>query len=83
MDQIKQHIDQQVSGLAQELKELKSTVGTSRRMSQIPQTPILTQPFIGDETPVVRPSDKQFQRIARRLSRLVTAKEEGGPPSPQ
>lgn len=83
MDQIKQHIDQQVSGLAQELKELKSTVGTSRRMSQIPQAPILTQPFIGDETPVMRPSDKQFQRIARRLSRLVTAKEEGGPPSPQ
>lgn len=83
LDQIKQHIDQQVSGIAQELKELKSTVGTSRRMSQLPQAPILTHPFGEVETSVVRPSDKQFQRVARRLSRMVTTKEEGGPPSPQ
>ena len=70
LDQIKQHIDQQMNVLSQELRELRSVVSSnSRRLSH--QPPIVAQPF-NDSTPVARPSDKQFQRVARRLSRLVT-----------
>ncbi|KAH8116300.1 AIP3-domain-containing protein [Phellopilus nigrolimitatus] len=77
LDQIKQHIDQQMSGLTQELKELRGTVGSSNRMSQMVRQPaIVTQPFADNDTPVNRPTDKQFQRVARRLSRLVVTSEE-------
>lgn len=59
-----------MTNLTQELRELRSTVSSSsRRLSH--QPPIIAQPF-NDATPVARPSDKQFQRVARRLSRLVT-----------
>ncbi|KAI5121892.1 hypothetical protein M0805_001097 [Coniferiporia weirii] len=84
LDQIKQHIDQQMSGLTQELKELRSTVGSSKRISQLPhQPPIITQPFVDNDASMARPSDKQFQRIARRLSRLVVTSEEFVNSSPQ
>lgn len=79
MDQIKQHIDQRMSGLTQELKELRSTVGPSKRMSQLWQPTIVTQPFSETDTPVSRPTDKQFQQVARRLSRLVHASEASKP----
>lgn len=55
--------------LSQELRELRSVVtSNSRRLSHQPT--IIAQPF-NDSTPVARPSDKQFQRVARRLSKLV------------
>ncbi|TDL23773.1 AIP3-domain-containing protein [Rickenella mellea] len=71
LDQIKQHIDSQMSSLVQEIKELRSTVGQSRRVSYTPA--IITEPF-GD-TPMARPTDGQFQRVARRLSQFVANKE--------
>lgn len=65
-----------MNSLAQELRELRSAVtSNSRRLSH--QPPIVAQPF-NDATPVARPSDKQFQRIARRLSRLVTDEQASG-----
>lgn len=66
-----------MSGLTQELKELRSTVGTSKRLSRQPT--IVTQPFSEDSTPVSRPTDKQFQQVARRLSRLVHADDANKP----
>lgn len=73
LDQIKQHIDQQMSSMTQELKELRSTVGNSKRISSIAsQAPtIITQPFPESDLSLSRPTDKQFQKVARRISRLV------------
>lgn len=70
-----------MSGLTQELKELRSTVGTSKRMSHMSSHPptIVTQPFADAETPISRPTDKQLQRVARRLSRLVVNRDDQAP----
>ncbi|KAH9022073.1 actin interacting protein 3-domain-containing protein [Lactarius deliciosus] len=71
LDQIKKHIDVQISSLAQELRDLRKTVGENRRST------ILVPPVI-DETSVVElPTDSQLQKVARRLSRLV--QREGTP----
>lgn len=72
-----------MSGLTQELKDLRSTVGSSKRISQMSHPPpIVTQPFAEMDAPVARPTDKQFQRVARRLSRLVhKADNESSPPA--
>ncbi|KAI5984275.1 actin interacting protein 3-domain-containing protein [Pisolithus albus] len=70
LDQIKQHIDAQISTLSNDLKELKSAITHNRRSSHHP-SPIVAHEF-AESTPVAdRPSDKQFQHIARRLSRIV------------
>ncbi|KAI9435248.1 actin interacting protein 3-domain-containing protein [Lactarius indigo] len=75
LDQIKKHIDVQISSLAQELRDLRKTVGENRRSS------ILVPPVI-DETSVVElPTDRQLQKVARRLSRLV--QREGAPTQPE
>ncbi|EGN95032.1 hypothetical protein SERLA73DRAFT_170917 [Serpula lacrymans var. lacrymans S7.3] len=69
LDQIKQHIDSQISGLSQDIKELKSTISSNRRSSAI--QPIVAHDF-AESTPIAdRPSDKHFQHVARRLSRIV------------
>ncbi|KAL5531529.1 hypothetical protein ACEPAG_4406 [Sanghuangporus baumii] len=80
LDQIKQHIDQQMSSLTQELKELRSTVGTSKRLSQLAPLPIVTHAFAENEPQISRPTDKQFQSVARRLSRLVGHAGDSSPP---
>ncbi|KAL5492268.1 BUD6 [Sanghuangporus weigelae] len=80
LDQIKQHIDQQMSSLTQELKELRSTVGTSKRLSQLAPLPIVTHAFTENEPQISRPTDKQFQSVARRLSRLVSHAGDSSPP---
>jgi hypothetical protein len=68
LDQIKQHIDVQISSLAQELRDLRKTVGENRRSSVL----FTAAPAIEDDgmsTPA--PTDRQLQKVARRLSRLV------------
>ncbi|TFK39995.1 actin interacting protein 3-domain-containing protein [Crucibulum laeve] len=67
LDQIKQHIDTQMSSLAQDIKDLKNAVATNNRHSaHIPDIPM------AESTPAPnRPTDRQFQHIARRLSRFV------------
>ena len=68
LDQIKQHIDVQISSLAQELRDLRKTVGENRRSSVLlPPAPVIEDD--GLLTPA--PTDRQLQKVARRLSRLV------------
>ncbi|KAF8449481.1 actin interacting protein 3-domain-containing protein [Boletus edulis BED1] len=70
LDQIKQHIDAQISVLSNDLKELKSTMVNNRRAS-LPFNPIVAHDFV-QSTPVAdRPSEKQFAHVAHRLSRIV------------
>ncbi|KDQ50771.1 hypothetical protein JAAARDRAFT_164568 [Jaapia argillacea MUCL 33604] len=69
LDQIKQHIDAQISTLSQDIKDLRTIVSSNRR-SSLPPPMIMGQP-LGESTPT-RPTDRQFQTVARRLSRIVT-----------
>lgn len=69
LDQIKQHIDSQISGLSKDIKDLKSVVATNRQLSQ--PSAIIAHEFSDDIPPPNRPTDKQLQHVARRLSRLV------------
>jgi chromosome segregation ATPase len=63
----------QISSLAQELRDLRKTVGENRRSSIV--VPVI------DETSIVEaPTDRQLQKVARRLSRLV--QREGGASTP-
>ncbi|KAJ4470475.1 actin interacting protein 3-domain-containing protein [Lentinula aciculospora] len=74
LDQIKQHIDIQISTLSQDIKELRSVVSTNQRHSHIPN--IVSSP-IAESTPAPsRPTDRQFRSVARRLSRLVSSVNE-------
>lgn len=76
LDQIKQHIDTQISSLAQEIKDLRTTVSQTRRNSIPPAPMIIGQP-LGESTPQApRPSDRQLRNVARRLSRIVPPNEE-------
>ncbi|TBU61549.1 actin interacting protein 3-domain-containing protein [Dichomitus squalens] len=66
LDQIKQHIDSQISTLQQDIKDLRTAVVSNRRTSTI-----ITQP-IAESTPVApRPSEQKFRDVARRISRLL------------
>ncbi|KAF9052253.1 AIP3-domain-containing protein [Hymenopellis radicata] len=79
LDQIKQHIDTQISSLSQDIKELRTTVVNNNRHSFI-GSPIIAHP-LAESTPAPnRPSDKQFHTVARRLSRFVG--HANGAPSP-
>ncbi|KAG8215015.1 actin interacting protein 3-domain-containing protein [Butyriboletus roseoflavus] len=70
LDQIKQHIDAQISTLSNDLKELKNVMATNKR-SSFHLNSIVAHDF-AESTPVAdRPSEKQFAHIAHRLSRIV------------
>ncbi|KIJ55332.1 hypothetical protein M422DRAFT_57816 [Sphaerobolus stellatus SS14] len=64
LDQIKQHIDLQITNLTQDIKDLKTAVTSSRRQSIPPQQAILT-PM---QTPMARPSENQFANVAKRVA---------------
>ncbi|KAI0316864.1 actin interacting protein 3-domain-containing protein [Amylostereum chailletii] len=68
LDQIKEYIDTQISGLSQELRDLRKAVTENRRASVIMPAPA---PEIPSSPPAPRPSDHQLRNVARRLSRLV------------
>ncbi|KAH9829944.1 actin interacting protein 3-domain-containing protein [Rhodofomes roseus] len=70
LDQIKQHIDVQIASLAQEMKDLRAAVSTNRRTS-MPPPMIIAQPLAESTPATARPSDYQFRKVARRLSRLL------------
>ncbi|EJD47884.1 AIP3-domain-containing protein [Auricularia subglabra TFB-10046 SS5] len=69
LDQIKQHIDLQIGSLSQELKDLKTSLNTARRLSMPP--PAMSTPAVpSPSTTSSRPSEEQLQRFARRMSRM-------------
>lgn len=68
LDQIKQHIDSQMSNLSKDIKDLRTAVSASSRHP--PQ--IIAEPLAESTPPSNRPTDRQFQTIARRLSRFVS-----------
>ncbi|OJT04283.1 Actin-interacting protein 3 -like protein [Trametes pubescens] len=66
LDQIKQHIDVQISSLQQDIKDLRTAVVSNRR-----QSTIIAQP-LAESTPIApRPSEQRFRDVARRISRLI------------
>ncbi|KAI8974615.1 actin interacting protein 3-domain-containing protein [Trametes punicea] len=66
LDQIKQHIDSQISSLQQDIKDLRTAVISHRRTSTI-----IAQP-LAESTPIApRPSEQRFRDVARRISRLL------------
>ncbi|TFK29748.1 AIP3-domain-containing protein [Coprinopsis marcescibilis] len=70
LDQIKQHIDSQISVLSQDIKDLKTAVATQPKY--IPPPHDIIGQAIAESTPrAARPSDRQFANVARRLSRFV------------
>jgi hypothetical protein len=70
LDQIKQHIDSHISNLSHDIKELRSAIASSNRPSIHPAD-IVGQP-LAESTPAPnRPTDRQFQHVARRLSRFM------------
>ncbi|KAG6916132.1 hypothetical protein DXG01_008363 [Tephrocybe rancida] len=74
LDQIKQHIDAKILGLSTELMELKSAVASSNQRQPTLLPNFAAEP-LAESTP--RPSDRQFQHVARRLSRFVGESSSG------
>ncbi|KIY53004.1 AIP3-domain-containing protein, partial [Fistulina hepatica ATCC 64428] len=70
LDQIKQHIDMQIASLSSDLRELRSAVVVNQRPAQ-QLLPIMSSPLAESTPTAARPSDRQFQHVARRLSRFV------------
>jgi DNA repair exonuclease SbcCD ATPase subunit len=66
LDQIKQHIDTKISSLSQDIKDLRGFVINNNRTSMT----IVAQPFDESASPSTRPTDKQFQKAAGRLSKI-------------
>ncbi|KAG8911031.1 Bud site selection protein 6 [Tulasnella sp. 417] len=86
LDQVKQHIDLQMAALTGEIKDLRSAINAQKRQSLVPP-----QVVVGEGNPAApqaaRPSDQQFNLLARRLSRLRTDEGKGpagnsNPPKP-
>lgn len=77
LDQIKQHIDLQISSLSQDIKDLRTVVANQRR-SSIPPPMIIGQP-LSESTPVPRPSERSFRDVARRITRLLPHDDEDTP----
>ncbi|KAG6857451.1 hypothetical protein H0H87_003518 [Tephrocybe sp. NHM501043] len=71
LDQIKQHIDAKILGLSTELMELKTAVASSSARQPMLLPNIIAE-SLAESTPLAnRPTDRQFQHVARRLSRFV------------
>ena len=78
LDQIKQHIDAQISTLSNDLKDLRTVISNNRRSSHI--NPVIAHDFV-ESTPMAdRPSEMHLQNVARRLSRIVGDVSLGGNP---
>ncbi|KAG9037546.1 Bud site selection protein 6 [Tulasnella sp. JGI-2019a] len=81
LDQVKQHIDMQMANLSSDIKDLKAAFNSQRRMSTTPM-PIVAPPS-ADATPQqARPTEQQFQVLARRLSKFNSGTRVDEPPMP-
>ncbi|CAL1715515.1 unnamed protein product [Somion occarium] len=79
LDQIKQHIDTQISSLSQDIKDLRTIVMNSRRNSISPPM-IIGQPLTESTPAPARPSERTFRNVARQITRILP---EGGDKTPQ
>ncbi|KAG1732477.1 actin interacting protein 3-domain-containing protein [Suillus lakei] len=78
LDQIKQHIDTQISTLSNDLKELRTAISNDRRSSHA--NPIIAHDFVESTPRADRPSERQLHNVARRLSRIVGDVSSSGSP---
>lgn len=78
LDQIKQHIDTQISTLSNDLKELRTAISNDRRSSHV--NPIVAHDFVESTPRADRPSEMQLHNVARRLSRIVGDVSSSGSP---
>ncbi|KAG1764045.1 actin interacting protein 3-domain-containing protein [Suillus occidentalis] len=78
LDQIKQHIDTQISTLSNDLKELRTAIANDRRSSHV--NPIVAHDFVESTPRADRPSEMQLHNVARRLSRIVGDVSSSGSP---
>ncbi|GAA5964644.1 hypothetical protein JCM21900_005004 [Sporobolomyces salmonicolor] len=86
VEQVKQHIDQGLSTLAQDIKELRSTVTAMRRLSVSANAAALLSPeSTSAMSPAMRPSpsERQFQDTAQRMLRMRRAVSGTGAPVPE
>ncbi|GAA5897794.1 hypothetical protein JCM5296_006076 [Sporobolomyces johnsonii] len=86
VEQVKQHIDQGLSTLAQDIKELRSTVTAMRRLSVSANSAALLSPEpTSGMSPAMRPSpsERQFQDTAQRMLRMRRAVSGTGAPVPE
>ncbi|KAG0149174.1 hypothetical protein CROQUDRAFT_653995 [Cronartium quercuum f. sp. fusiforme G11] len=75
LDQVKTHIDTGLSGLARELKDLKSSINTLRRqsVSAAASASLMTDSLSAGPSPALRPTENQFKNAARMLQRVNTS----------
>lgn len=89
VDQVKQHIDAGLSNLAQDIRELRTTVTTMRRMSVAPSNTLLS-PDPHTSPTLVKPSEQQYHDTAQKVLRMkragsvnnIAAIDAGAPPPP-
>ena len=74
LEQIKQHIDLQITKLSLDLKDMKSSMSLSQRAS-FHQTSLPSIHSPPPPEPVSRPSEKQFRDAAKRISRINPVQE--------
>lgn len=89
LDQVKQHIDEGLSSLAKEIKEIKLSLESSRRMSMAVPAP--QGPPVSDKSPVLPPSPRQAptesqlqtaaQQVIEMKRKLSTGDTSSGKPS--
>lgn len=70
LDQVKQHIDLQMSSLSNDIKDLKAAINAQKRQSWNPPPPQIAPEAVQPGPQPPRPSEQQFQLMARRLTRL-------------
>lgn len=81
VEQVKHHIDQGLSTLAQDIKELRSTVVAMRRASVPAPSPFAPPPPQTSPLPS-RPSERQFQDAAQTILKSNRALSVAGSPVP-
>jgi hypothetical protein len=83
LDQIKQHIDVQITALAQDIKDLRSAVSSNQRTSHASSFVAADQSTSENSPPAPRPSNQAFFNAAKRISRLVADDHTPVAPAPR
>ncbi|KAH8919459.1 AIP3-domain-containing protein [Atractiella rhizophila] len=70
LDQVKQHIDQGLLSLSQDIKDLKTSLTSLRRQSYSQNALAASVPPDHPISPVLRPTETQFHAIAHKVLKL-------------